>query len=142
MKRTELKRSRKSIRRRSVNNSQPHRSQTVVSEYRDTHPFCLLCKSDAHHVHHIFGGTGMRIDVAANLAALCVRCHAYCHTSPVEGKIDCLWHKWWKEEFNPVELDAMGGERIAGWLARHKPTGGSLLPMWAQLVEACEGMEC
>lgn len=142
MKRTELKRSRKPLRKRSVKNSQPHRSQSVVSEYRDSHPTCLLCGNDAQHIHHIFGGAGMRIDTPANLAALCVRCHADCHTWPVNGKLDCLWRKLRRNEFNAVELDAMGGERIAGWLARNKPAGGALLAMWAQLVDVCEVPGC
>ena len=141
MRRTELKRSRNPIRKRSVNNSQPHRSPRTVLEYRYSHTFCLLCEHYAHHIHHIFGGTGMRVDTPANLAALCVDCHRYCHGKPIEGKVYCLGRKMRINEFDPVGLNAMGGERIAGWLARNKPADGALLSEWAQLVDACEVTE-
>lgn len=124
-----------------MKNSQPHRDGTIVAQYRADHPRCLLCGADAHHIHHIFGGTTCRIDTPANLAGLCVQCHAYCHTSPVEGKIDCLFAKLQAGEFSAVELDAMGGERIAGWLSRHEPSGGALMIAWLQLVQACEGKQ-
>ncbi len=139
--RTPLKRSNKRLAHKSKKNSQPHRDKAVIDQYRETHPTCLLCGASREAIHHIFGGTRARCDVRSNLAALCNGCHGYVHTSPVQGKIMCLESKLRIGELDLSELDGMGSERIAGWLARNEPTvGTSLWREWRRLTDFCE--EC
>lgn len=113
----------------------------MCDDYRETHPNCLLCGAPRDDLHHIFGGGRARCDVKANLAALCRECHGYAHTKPVEAKIVCLRMKLSIREFDAAELDSMGSERIAGWLARNEPSPDtSLWRDWKRLVDAVDGV--
>jgi hypothetical protein len=126
------------LRQKSVKNS--HRNRGVIDEYRQQHPQCALCGAPTEEIHHIFAGARARVDIAANLIALCKRFGHGCHTPEIhtnEGKIRCLYWKLCHSEFDATELDAMGSERIAGWLSRNKPEPGALRSQWERLVGEC-----
>lgn len=128
------------MRSTSKTNSKPHENTPLRRAYLDAHPVCLLCRREpATQVHHIRRGIH-RWDVNANLAALCFTCHM------VDGHdkdnaalmIRCLFAKWKIDELDVAGLDALGGERLAGWLERNKPTTGVLLSMWWRVNRECE----
>lgn len=141
MKRTGIKRGTKRLAYRSKKNSRPHENLAVCEQYRQEHPRCLLCQRSAEHIHHIRRGC-LRADVPANLAALCGHCHGLVHDPSSQYAamtIEVLYRKLLIGEFNPAALDALGGERIAGWLERHKPgaVSASLVHYWFRLSEEC-----
>lgn len=104
----------------------------------EAHPRCLLCPSPSCDPHHIRGGAGFRHDVVCNLASLCRSCHTGFHADTVPKRIEVLFAKWKIGELDVAGLDALGGERLAGWLHRNKPVTGVLLSMWFRLVKECE----
>ncbi len=138
MKRSQL--TRKPMKRGPSKNSQPHRSKSVYNAYADSHPTCLLCGDPTAAIHHIRRGT-MRVDVAANLAALCGDCHDEVHSSeskfaPMTIKI--LYKKLLCGEFDQSALDRLGTPLMEGWLAKYRPdVNGPLIGYWLLLVEAC-----
>lgn len=140
IRRTSMPRGKSRLRHRSPTNSRPHENLAARNEYRQSHSRCLLCGGSAEHIHHVFGGNRARIDVAANLAALCSTCHRRMHEQPSAGRIECLYRKQLIGEFDPAAIDAIGGERIAGWLSRHRPgaASGWLCHAWFRLSEECE----
>lgn len=143
LKRSELKRTAFKPKRRSMNsisrtNSRKKENVPLRRAYMETHPRCLLCPLPSCDPHHIRGGTGFRHDVECNLAALCRSCHNGLHADTVPGRIEVLFGKWKIGELDVAGLDALGGERLAGWLARNKPATGVLLSMWFRLVKECE----
>jgi hypothetical protein len=129
---------RKPIAKRSVKNSRNNRDESVLREYRKSHASCALCGAPTEEIHHIFGGK-CRHHIWANLIALCVRFGHGCHTPAIHtpaGKIRCLWWKLNNDELDVAALDAMGSERLIGWLSRNEPTETVLHRKWSEVMAA------
>lgn len=143
MARTGITRKPQKPKRPKRKNSRPNEDKPVREQYRRDHRSCLLCGRTAEHIHHIRRGVH-RADIPANLAALCGHCHGLVHDASsvyAAYQIEILYRKSLIGEFDPAALDALGGERIAGWLERHKPgaVSASLVHYWFRLVRMCEG---
>ena len=158
MKRTELKRGTSQLQRTPMKKrSKRHRdtpaSLAVRKQYRIDNPSCELSPmsafsgvrcfvGEAVEVHHIAMGNAGRVDVVSNLIAVSRQVHAFCHAEPSHGTILCLYAKMKKK---PSEIDAeefrrCTGQHLYGYVSNHKPTHEWMIPMWQELVEACELM--
>ena len=107
-------------------NSQPHRDQTVYRDYLESTGYC-----QAHVIlrecgvelsrwagdvcrHHIFGGTGNRIDVPSNLLSVCNDCHAWAHANLKASRVAFLWLKARDGMLDVPELDSAIRKHVAG----------------------------
>lgn len=136
MQRTALKRSGKRLASKSRKNSKPNRDQGIVDAYKAAHPRCAFCRCREVDAHHIFAGRG-RWDRAANLICLCRTHHEEMHREPSAGKIECMYWKLTHGEFDADTLTMVSGERLAGWLSRHRPgaMNAALCHQWFRVSE-------
>jgi len=122
MKRTELKRSTKRIRKRSKTNSHPGENLKFRQSYARAHEVCELGQWLPDHfesgrsdeTHHIVTG---RVDRPVNLIRASWINHKFCEDFKADGRVVCLWIKLQKGELDPKEFEKVSrGVLLPGYI--------------------------